>query len=154
MVASSIRHWARRKALAGWAIVGATRDNITSLPQFSRDRSRPQSAGIPALTVTTVRLAVAIEDATTAFYQPHKALGSHKDATRSINIDKAGYSGTKYLLCLSTEKLEGEPWAGVSLANGDLVNLQIKNAGGVGFQYAVLEHEIVLCLGEVNEILQ
>ena len=96
----------------------------------------------------------AIEDDTTAFYQLHKALGSHKDATRSINIDKAGYSGTKYLLCLSTEKLEGEPWSGISLANGDLVNLQIKNAGGVNFQYAVLEHEIVLSLGEVNEILQ
>ena len=51
----------------------------------------------------------AIEDDTTAFYQLHKALGSHKDATRSINIDKAGYSGTKYLLCLSTEKAQTRP---------------------------------------------
>jgi len=96
----------------------------------------------------------AIEDDTTAFYHLHKALGSHKDATRSINIDKAGYAGTKYLLCLSTEKLEGEPWSGTSLSSGDLVNLQIKNAGGVGLQYAVLEHELALSLGEVNEILQ
>ena len=60
----------------------------------------------------------------------------------------------RFSLDYPTEKLEGEPWSGISLANGDLVNLQIKNAGGANFQYAVLEHEIVLSLGEVNEILQ
>ena len=94
----------------------------------------------------------AIEDDTTAYYQLHKALGAHKDATRSINISKADYESTKYLLCLSTEKLEGEPWSGISLKNGDLTTLQVKNAGGVGYQFAVLEHELVLSLGEVNEI--
>ena len=95
----------------------------------------------------------AIEDDATAYYQLHKALGGHKDAVRSINIDKAGYGSHKYLLCLSTEKLEGEPWSGISLKNGDLTTLQFRNAGGVGFSFAVLEHELVLSLGEVNEIL-
>ena len=35
----------------------------------------------------------------------------------------------------------------------DLTTLQIKNAGGVGYQWAVLEDEIVLSLGDANGIL-
>ena len=38
--------------------------------------------------------------------------------------------------------------------NGDIVNLQHKNAGGVGFQYALMEFQQVLSLGEAPEVLQ
>ena len=81
-------------------------------------------------------------------------MGMHANSSRDINITKAQYAGTRFVACLSTEKLLGASWAGTSLKNGDIVNLQHKNAGGVGFQYALLEFQQVLFLGEVPEILQ
>ena len=57
-------------------------------------------------------------------------------------------------MCLSTEKLPGAGWAGTSRRKGDIVGFQHKNAGGVGFQYALLEYQQVLSLGEVPEVLQ
>ncbi len=96
----------------------------------------------------------ALKDDPTAWYQMSKALGIHADSSRDINITKAQYAGTRYVVCLSTEKLLGASWAGTSIKNGDIVNLQHKNAGGVGFQHALLECQQVLSLGEVPEVLQ
>ena len=53
---------------------------------------------------------------------------------------------------MSTERLEGNAWAGMSMKN-EMCSLTHKNAGGVGYQWAVLGHDIALSLGEVNEIL-
>ena len=96
----------------------------------------------------------ALKDDPQAWYQLTKGLGLHADSSRDINITKAQYAGTRYVICLSTEKLLGASWSGTSLKNGDIVNLQHKNAGGVGFQYALLEFQQVLSLGEVPEVLQ
>ena len=91
----------------------------------------------------------------TMFYQLTKALNLHADSSRDINIRKAQYAGTRHVVCRSTEKLLGASWSGTSLKNGDSVNIQHKNAGsGVGFQYALLEFQQVLSLGEVPEVLQ
>ena len=96
----------------------------------------------------------AIKDDPTAWYQLTKALGLHADSARDVNITKAQFGGTRYVVCLSTEKLLGASWSGTSLKNGDIVNLQHKSAGGVGFQHALLEFQQVLSLGEVPEVLQ
>ena len=79
-----------------------------------------------------------------AWYQLTKGLGLHADSARDINITKAQYAGTRHVICLSTVKLLGASWAGTSLKNGDIVNLQHKNANGVGFQYALMEFQQVL----------
>ena len=78
--------------------------------------------------------------------------GAHKDAVRSINIVKSGYAGTTFLIGRSTEKLEGDNWAGLSMKN-EMCALTHKNAGGVGFEYVVLEYGQALVLGEVTEVL-
>ena len=96
----------------------------------------------------------ALKDDPSAWYQLTKGLGLHADSARDINITKAEYAATRYVVCLSTEKLLGAPFGGTSLKSGDIVNLQHKNAGGVGFQYALLEFQQVLSLGEVPEVLQ
>ena len=96
----------------------------------------------------------AIKDDPQAWYNLTKALGIHADSSRDINITKSQFAGTRYVVCLSTEKLLGAPFAGTSIKNGDIVNLQHKNAGGVGFQYALLEFQQILSLGEVPEVLQ
>ena len=49
--------------------------------------------------------------------------------------------------------MEGENWSGLSLKNGDLVVLENKGAGGVNFQHTILEYELVLSIGEINEVL-
>ena len=96
----------------------------------------------------------ALKDDPSTWCQLTKALGLHADSARDINITKAQYAGTRYVVCLSTEKLLGAPFAGTSIKNGDIVNLQHKNAGGVGFQHALLELQQILSLGEVPEVLQ
>ena len=97
----------------------------------------------------------ALKDDPTMFYQLMKALNLHADSSRDINISKAQYADNRHVICLSTEKLLGASWSGTSLKNGDIVNIQHKNAGSaVGFQYALLEFQQVLSLGEVPEVLQ
>ena len=96
----------------------------------------------------------ALKDDPSFWYQLTKAMGLHADSSRDINITKAQYAGTRFVACLSTEKLLGASWSGASLKNGDIVNLQHKSAGGVGFQYALMEFQQVLSLGEVPEVLQ
>ena len=98
----------------------------------------------------------ALKDGPTMFYQLMKALNLHADSSRDIHISKAQYAGTRHVVCLS---VYGE--AARSLLernehqNKDIVNIQHKNAGsGVGFQYALLEFQQVLVLGEVPEVLQ
>ena len=81
-------------------------------------------------------------------------MGFTPTALGILTITKSEYVGTRYVVCLSTEKLLGASWAGTSLKNGDIVNVQHKNAGGVGFQHALLESQQVLSLGEVPEVLQ
>ena len=96
----------------------------------------------------------ALKDDPSFWYQLTEAMGMHADSSRDINITKAQYAGTRFVACLSTEKLLGASWSGTSLKNGDIVNLQHKNAGGVGFQYALMEFQQVLSLGEVPGVLQ
>ena len=97
----------------------------------------------------------ALKDDPTRWHQLSKALGLHADSARGINITKVQYAGTRHVVCLSTETLLGASWAGTSLRNGDIVNIQHKNAGtGVGFQHALLEYQQVLSLGEVRGVLQ
>ena len=101
---------------------------------------------------------VPMKDDTTRFYQLFKSLGSFKDSAKSINITKAQYAGNdtlghRFLQCLSTEKMEGENWSGLSLKNGDLVVLENKSAAGVNFQHTILEYELVLSIGEISEVL-
>ena len=99
-----------------------------------------------------------MKDDTTAFYQLFKALGSLKDSAKHINITKTQFEGDdtaghRFLQCLSCERMEGENWSGLSLKNGDLTVIQNSGAAGVNFQHTVLEYELVLSIGEVNEIL-
>ena len=93
-----------------------------------------------------------LADNASFWYQLQKSLGAHRDAARSINITKAGYQGTTFLIGLSTEKLEGNSWAGLSMKN-EMCSLTHKNAGGVAFEYVILEYEQALVLGTVTEVL-
>ncbi len=65
---------------------------------------------------------------------------------------KSGYEGATFLIGLSTEKLEGNSWAGLSMKN-EMCTLTHKNAGGVGFEFVCLEYEQALVLGDVTEVL-
>ena len=101
---------------------------------------------------------VPMKDDTTRFYQLFKSIGSFKDSAKHVNITKAQYAeddtlGHRFLQCLSTEKMEGENWSGLNLKNGDLVVLENKGAAGVNFQHTILEYELVLSIGEINEVL-
>ena len=49
--------------------------------------------------------------------------------------------------------MEGENWSGLSLKSGDLLVLTNGGAAGVNFMHTVLEYEMVLSIGEVNEVL-
>ena len=49
--------------------------------------------------------------------------------------------------------MEGENWSGLSLKNGDLLELENKSAAGVNLQHTILEYELVLSIGEINEML-
>jgi hypothetical protein len=95
-----------------------------------------------------------ISDDGTAFYQLSKALGAYGDSNRSVNITKANYASHEYVVCLSTEKLLGEDWAGLSIKGGDVINIQHRGAAGVNFQHVMLEYQQVLSLGEIPEVLQ
>ena len=93
-----------------------------------------------------------IRDSATFWYQLQKSLGANRDAARNINILKSGYEGTTFLIGLSTEKLEGTSWAGLSMKN-EMCSLTHKNAGEVGTEFVCLEFEQALVLGEVTEVL-
>ena len=101
---------------------------------------------------------VPMKDDTTRFYQLFKSIGSFKGSAKHVNIAKAQYEGDdtlghRFPPCLSTEKMEGENWSGLSLKNGDLVVLEKKGAAGVNFQHTILEYELLLSIGEINEVL-
>ncbi len=86
------------------------------------------------------------------WYQLTKAMGVHMSPNTTLNITKAGYESTESAICLSTEKMEGLPWSGLTLKN-EAVTLTHKHAGGCNFAHIVLEYEQILSLGEVNETL-
>lgn len=93
-----------------------------------------------------------LKDTSMFWYQLTKSMGAHMSPNTTLNITKSGYESNTFVICLSTEKMEGLPWAGLSLKN-EAVTLTHKNAGGCNFEHVVLEYEQVLSLGEVNETL-
>ena len=90
------------------------------------------------------------QDNLSFWYQMTNAMCSHADSSPNINIIKSPYAATRLVACLSTEELLGAGWAGASLKNGDIVTLQRKTAGGLGFQYVSL----MLSFGGVPDVLQ
>ena len=62
-----------------------------------------------------------------AFYQLRKCMGHHRSIVHSLDINKAQYHFGRMILGLDTEKELQAAKTGLSLKNGDLLNIKFEH---------------------------